>query len=53
MKNKELQIAMGNVSTPMEGKFSSLLEKVLNKCIAFNVLRVGEETIMGKIIALY
>ena len=53
MKNKELQIAMGNVSTPMEGKFSSLLEKVLNKCIAFNVLRVGEETIMDKIIALY
>ena len=38
MKNKELQIAMENVSVPMKGKFSSLFEKVLNKSIPFNVL---------------
>ena len=50
MKSKELQIAMENVSTPMEGKFSSLLEKVLNKSIPFNNSRVEEETIMNNII---
>ena len=50
IKNKVLQIASENVSAPMEGKFSFLPEKVLNKSIPFDVLRLDEETIMDKII---
>ena len=50
MKNKELQIARENVFALMEGKFSFLPEKILNKTILFNVSRVDEEKIMGKII---
>ena len=50
MKNKELQIARENVFALMEGKFSFLPEKILNKTILFNVSRVDEEKIMDKII---
>ena len=50
MKNKELQIARENVSALMEGKFSFLSEKILNKTILCDVSRVDEETIMDKII---
>ena len=50
MKNKQLQIARENVSDPMEGKFSFLPEKVLNKSMPFDVLKVDEETILDKII---
>ena len=50
MKNKELQIARENVFALMEGKFSFLPEKILNKTILFNVSRVDEEIIMDKII---
>ena len=50
MKNKELQIAIENVFALMEGKFSFLPEKILNKTILFNVSRVDEEKIMDKII---
>ena len=50
MKNKELQIARENVFALMEGKFSFLPDKILNKTILFNVSRVDEEKIMDKII---
>ena len=50
IKNKVLQIARENVSAPMEGKFSFLPEKVLNKSIPFDVSRLDEETIMDKTI---
>ena len=50
MKNKELQIARENVSAFMEGNFSILPEKMLNKTIFFDVLKVDQETIMDKII---
>ena len=50
MKNKELQIARDNLSALMERKFSFDTQKILNKTILFNKLRVDEELIMDRII---
>ena len=50
IKNKELQIARDNVLALTAGKFSLSPEKLLNKTILFDVLRVDEEKIMCKII---
>ena len=49
MKNKDLQISRENLSGLMEGTFSFLPEKMLNKTILFDVFRVDEETIMDKL----
>ena len=49
MKNKDLQISRENLSGLMEGTFSFLPEKMLNKTILFDVFRVDEETIMEKL----
>ena len=50
MENKELQIAMDNISALMEGKFSFDPKKILNKTILFDTSRVDEELIMDRII---
>ena len=49
MKNKDQQISRENLSGLMEGTFSFLPEKMLNKTILFDVFRVDEETIMDKL----
>lgn len=49
MKNKDLQISRENLSGLMEGTFSFLPEKMLNKTILFDVFRVDEEKIMDKL----
>ena len=50
LKDKELQVARNNVSALVEGKFSFLPEKFLNKTVLFNVSKVNEEKIIDKVI---
>ena len=50
MKNKEEQIATGNVSALKERKFSFDPKKILNKVLLFDTKKIKEELIMDKII---
>ena len=50
LKNKEEQIARGNVSALMDGKFNFDPKKILNKVLLFDIKKVNEEIIMDKII---
>ena len=50
LKDKELQVTRNNVSTLVEGKFSFLPEKFLNKTVLCDVSKNNEEKIIDKLI---
>ena len=50
LKEKESQIARDNVTVLLEEKFNFSPEKIVNKTILFDVSKINEERIIGKII---
>ena len=50
MKNTEQQLARGNVSPLMNGKFSFDPKKILNKTLLFDTTKIDKEIIMDMII---
>ena len=50
MKNTEQQLARGNVSPLMNGKFSFDPKKILNKALLFDTIKIDKGIIMDMII---